>query len=67
MWIHDEEGKRRPTDCALRAVRGTSISVNATSIRSGEFVKVSWAGVSLDDIVPMRVAFFDGGLPMALS
>ena len=37
-----------------------SISVNATTISAGDAVRVSWSGVALDNLQPMRVAFYDG-------
>jgi hypothetical protein len=37
-----------------------SISVNATTISAGDAVRVSWSGVALDRLQPMRVAFYDG-------
>lgn len=43
------------------ASNGASISVNTTSIRSGDAVKVSWTGVALTNIAPMRVAFSTSG------
>ena len=36
------------------------ISVNATTISAGDAVRVSWSGVALDNLPPMRVAFYDG-------